>query len=98
MADNGYIVDASDKESGWDALFVINGKIFEVDHYFSWSQDDRGYYGVGAGGAVALGAVVMAQPTDINSAKEAAEKAIQISADYNDSVGGAVQLKIQRRK
>ncbi len=98
MADNGYIVEASDKESGWDALFLINGKIFEVDHYFSWSQDDGNYYGIGAGGATALGAVAALAPATEEEAIATAIKAIEVSAAYNDSVGGDIQLKVQRRK
>jgi ATP-dependent protease HslVU (ClpYQ) peptidase subunit len=98
MIANGYVIDAADKESGWDALFVINGKIFEVDHYFAWSQDDKGYYGIGAGGATALGAVAVLEPTDLESAEAAAIKAIKISSDYNDSVGGKIQLSIQRSR
>lgn len=98
MTEHGYVIDAADKESGWDALFIINGRLFEVDHYFSWSQDDKGYYGVGAGGATALGAVVALEPTDEETAKAAAIRAIQISADYNDSVGGAIQVITQRSR
>lgn len=98
MIANGYVIEPSDKESGWDALFAINGKVFEVDHYFSWSQDDKGYYGIGAGGANALGAVAALEPKDLKSAEAAAIKAIEISSDYNDSVGGKIQLTIQRSR
>lgn len=98
MTEHGYVIDANDKDAGWDALIIINGNMFEIDHFFSWSKDDRGYYGVGAGGDIALGAVVAQEPTDEESAKAAAIRAIQISADYNDSVGGAIQVITQRSR
>lgn len=101
MLDNGYNPDASDKDAGFDALIAINGIIYEISHYYTFSRDDRGVYAVGAGGALALGAAVALKterPESVEISKEIAREAIQISADYNTTVGGEITVKVQRGK
>jgi hypothetical protein len=100
MSDNGYHgASKDDKDAGFDALICLNGTIYEVDHDYLWSRDDRGLYAVGSGGNLALGALATGfSKTSIKSAEFAARRAIKISAEYNISVGGDIKVISQRRK
>jgi len=99
MNDNGYHgANKDDKDGGFDALICLNGTIYEVDHDFLWSRDDRGLYAVGSGGSLALGALATGfSKTSIKSAEFAARRAIKISADYCISVGGDIKVISQKR-
>jgi hypothetical protein len=99
MNDNGYHgATKDDKDGGFDALICLNGSIYEVDHDFLWSRDDRGLYAVGSGGSLALGALATGfSKTSIKSAEFAARRAIKISADYCISVGGDIKVISQKR-
>lgn len=100
MADNGYYASKEDKESGFDVLICLNGVIYECDHDYLWSRDDRNLYAIGSGGAVALGAIAAGGYTksSIKSAEFAARRAIRISAEYNIGVGGDIKVISQKRK
>ena len=98
MIDNGYEPEAADKDAGFDALIAFNGIIYEISHYYSFSRDDGGFYAIGGGGNLALGAVAMVAPKTIKDAEEVAIKAIQISANYNTTVGGETQVTVQRSR
>ena len=100
MSDNGYHgASKDDKDAGFDALICLNGTIYEVDHDYLWSRDDRGLYAVGSGGNLALGALATGfSKTSIKSAEFAARRAIKISAEYNIGVGGDIKVISQRRK
>ena len=96
MMDNGYNPD-KDKDGGFDALICLNGIIYEIDHDYMWSRDDRGLYAVGSGGALALGALAAGfSKNSIKSAEYAARRSIRISADYNIGVGGDIKVITQR--
>lgn len=99
MSDNGYHgASKDDKDAGFDALICLNGIIYEVDHDYLWSRDDRGLYAVGSGGSLALGALATGfSKNSIKSAEFAARRAIKISADYNISVGGDIKVISQKR-
>jgi ATP-dependent protease HslVU (ClpYQ) peptidase subunit len=96
MMDNGYNPD-KDKDGGFDALMCLNGIIYEIDHDYMWSRDDRGLYAVGSGGALALGALAAGfSKNSIKSAEYAARRSIRISANYNIGVGGDIKVITQR--
>jgi hypothetical protein len=96
MMDNGYNPD-KDKDGGFDALICLNGIIYEIDHDYMWSRDDRGLYAVGSGGSLALGALAAGfSKNSIKSAEYAARRSIRISADYNIGVGGDIKVITQR--
>jgi ATP-dependent protease HslVU (ClpYQ) peptidase subunit len=44
--------------AGWDALICFNGKLYQVSDDYGYMRDDRGLYGIGSGGGLALGALV----------------------------------------
>lgn len=98
MIDNGYNPDPADRDAGFDALVAFDGIIYEISHYYSFSRDDGGFYAIGGGGNLALGAVAMVAPKTIKDAEEVAIKAIQISANYNTTVGGETQVTVQRSR
>jgi len=98
MVSNGYMPDVSrDAAAGFDALICLNGIIYEIDHDYMWSRDDRGLYAVGSGGSLALGALAAGfSRNSIKSAEYAARRSIRISADYNIGVGGDIKVMTQR--
>ena len=63
-------------------------------------RDDRGLYGIGAGGGLALGALAMMEIEIKTHAKAtgAAKKAINVAIQYNVWCGGPVHVKTQFTK
>jgi len=57
LKDNGYEIDANDKESGFLLLLAYKGTIYEVDDTYTVSMRDDGLYGIGSGSKWALGAL-----------------------------------------
>jgi ATP-dependent protease HslVU (ClpYQ) peptidase subunit len=98
MIENGYTPDTNrDANAGFDALICLNGIIYEIDHDYMWSRDDRGLYAVGSGGSLALGALAAGfSKNSTKSAEYAARRSIRISADYNIGVGGDIKVMTQR--
>jgi ATP-dependent protease HslVU (ClpYQ) peptidase subunit len=89
-----------DDDAGWDALVCFNGKIYQLSDDYGFMRDDRGLYGIGAGGGLALGAVA-AMETEIKThtkAASAAKKAINIANQYNVWCGGNINIKTQFTK
>jgi len=54
---NGYKLDPTDKEAGFETLIAFDGEIFNIGDDFSVLMDDSGIYGVGSGSPFALGAL-----------------------------------------
>lgn len=55
--ENEYKWDYDDDESRFGFLILIGGEIFEIADDFSVSMDGKGYYGVGSGSDLAIGAL-----------------------------------------
>ena len=55
--ENEYKWDYDDDESRFGFLILIGGEIFEIADDFSVSMDGKGYYGVGSGSDIAIGAL-----------------------------------------
>jgi ATP-dependent protease HslVU (ClpYQ) peptidase subunit len=90
----------NDDDSGWDALLCFNGKLFQLSDDYGYMRDDRGLYGIGSGGGLALGALVaMEIETKTHTkATSAAKKAINIAIQYNVWCGGTPSIKTQFTK
>lgn len=90
----------ADDDSGWDALISFNGKLYQVSDDYGYMRDDRGLYGIGSGGALALGAIATMENEIKTHAKatSAAKKAINTAIQYNIWCGGAVNIKTQFTK
>jgi ATP-dependent protease HslVU (ClpYQ) peptidase subunit len=63
-------------------------------------RDDKGLYGIGAGGGLALGALAMMETETKTHAKAsgAAKKAVHVAIQYNVWCGGTVHVKTQFTK
>jgi ATP-dependent protease HslVU (ClpYQ) peptidase subunit len=63
-------------------------------------RDDRGLYGIGSGGGLALGALVAlgSETTTHAKASGAAKKAINVAIQYNVWCGGIANTKTQFAK
>jgi ATP-dependent protease HslVU (ClpYQ) peptidase subunit len=90
----------NDDDSGWDALLCFNGKLFQLSDDYGYMRDDRGLYGIGSGGGLALGALVAmdAETKTHTKATSAAKKAINIAIQYNVWCGGTPSIKTQFTK
>jgi ATP-dependent protease HslVU (ClpYQ) peptidase subunit len=90
----------NDDDAGWDALICFNGKLFQVSDDYGYMRDDRGLYGIGSGGGLALGALVALGTETKTHAKaaSAAKKAINIAIQYNVWCGGVANIRTQFTK
>jgi ATP-dependent protease HslVU (ClpYQ) peptidase subunit len=90
----------NDDDAGWDALICFNGKLYQVSDDYGYMRDDKGFYGIGTGGALALGALVSMETETKTHAKAtgAAKKAINIAIQYNIWCGGTANIKTQFTK
>jgi ATP-dependent protease HslVU (ClpYQ) peptidase subunit len=90
----------NDDDSGWDALICFNGKLYQISDDYGYMRDDRGLYAIGAGGGLALGALVAMESETRTHAKAASavKKAINIAIQYNVWCGGTVNVKTQFTK
>lgn len=87
-------------EVGFDALICIKGRIYQIDNDFAWVRDDRGIYGIGSGGAYALGSLARStlSPTNTRTAANEARKAIENSISFDINSGGKIKVVTQREK
>ena len=103
LTEQGYDPNPANKkddDAGWDALLCFNGKIYQLTDDFGFLRDDRNLYGIGSGGATALGAIA-AMESDLKThtkAASAAKKAINIAIQYNVWCGGTANVKTQFTK
>jgi len=90
----------NDDDAGWDALICFNGNLYQVSDDYGYMRDDRGLYGIGAGGGLALGALAMMETETKTHAKAsgAAKKAVNVAIQYNVWCGGPVHTKTQFTK
>lgn len=97
---NGYEPKPDDKDSGWEMLLAIDGRIWQIDSGFGWTRDDRNLYAIGIGGPIGLGVIasLSAAEADEELAVAIAHRAIQISTEYNIYTGGETQLVVQKDK
>jgi len=90
----------NDDDSGWDALVCFNGMLYQISDDYGYMRDDRGLYGIGSGGGLALGALVAlgSETTTHAKASGAAKKAVNIAIQYNVWCGGIANTKTQFAK
>jgi len=90
----------NDDDAGWDALICFNGKLYQVSDDYGYMRDDKGFYGIGTGGGLALGALVSMESETKTHAKATgvAKKAINIAIQYNIWCGGTASIKTQFTK
>ena len=99
--ENGY--DAyeatKDKDAGFDYLVAFNGNLFHIAIDLSFIQNRVGIYGLGSGGAFALGYLSGLTSNTLNVKPERhAERAVEISAVLDVNTHPPIQLVTQRRE
>jgi 20S proteasome alpha/beta subunit len=97
--ENGYDYSSADKEkdSGFDYLFGIDGKVFHIACDLSFFQSEYGAYGIGSGGQIALGYLYSQKlpVTSVAKAEHYARKAIEIASVLDINTSPPIQLAIQ---
>jgi len=99
--ENGYdpYEATKEKDSGFDYIVAFNGNVFHIATDLSFIQSDVGLYGLGSGGAFALGYLygVADKFTAVNAERHA-RKALAISAVLDVNTHPPVQLVVQGRE
>jgi ATP-dependent protease HslVU (ClpYQ) peptidase subunit len=92
LKDNGYNFDeAQDKSDGsrFQFLMAVNGELFDIGDDLSVMRSIDGFYGVGSGAPIALGALhAGAKPV----------KAVEIACKLSIYSAGPIQTIIQNSK
>ncbi len=88
-----------EKEAGFDYLVSFDGNLFHIATDLSFIQSDVGLYGLGSGGAFALGYLYgVADNLTIVNTERHARKAMAISAVLDVNTHPPVQFVVQRRE
>ncbi len=99
--ENGYdpYEAAKDKDSGFDYLVAFGGNVFHIATDLSFIKSDDKIYGIGSGGAYALGYLYdrVGRLTTGNVERHA-ERAVQIASMLDINTCPPIQLVTQRRE
>jgi len=99
--ENGYepYESTKEKDAGFDYLVSFNGNLFHIACDLSFIQNKLGIYGLGSGGAFALGYLSGLATASLHLKPEQhAEKAVQISSMLDINTCPPIQLVTQRRE
>lgn len=99
--ENGYdpYESTKEKDAGFDYLVSFNGNLFHIATDLSFIQSDNGLYGLGSGGAFALGYLTgLPANYDLNKAARHAEKAVEISSMLDINTCPPIQLVLQTKE
>ena len=99
--ENGYdpYEAVKEKDAGFDYLVAFNGNLFHIAVDLSFIQSNKGIYGLGSGGAFALGYLSGLATASLHLKPEQhAEKAVQISSMLDINTCPPIQLVTQRRE
>lgn len=81
-----------DKDTDLDLLVMVKGSVFYVDASLCWFQDRRGIHTIGSGGDLALGALVVSNPSTPEQAIKAIRKAITVASQYDPNTKPPIQI------
>jgi ATP-dependent protease HslVU (ClpYQ) peptidase subunit len=99
--ENGYepFEASKDKDSGFDYLVSFNGNVFHIATDLSFIKSDEGIYGLGSGGAFALGylydRVGTFKPSNV---ERHARRAVQVASMLDINTCPPIQYVVQRRE
>ena len=99
--ENGYdpYEATKDKDAGFDYLVAFNGNLFHIATDLSFIQSQAGFYGLGSGGAFALGYLTGLTAKElIEEPERHAERAVQISAVLDVNTYPPIQLVHQTKE
>ena len=85
-----------DDEHGSTIILVVNCTIYEIGTSYEWLRDERGFYTTGTGGFYAAGFLLGAGPdihTNLESARTAALRSVEIAAALDPLTGGDVHFE-----
>jgi ATP-dependent protease HslVU (ClpYQ) peptidase subunit len=71
---------------------MVKGSVFYVDASLCWFQDRRGIHTIGSGGDLALGALVVSNPSTPEQAIKAIRKAITVASQYDPNTKPPIQI------
>lgn len=99
--ENGYdpYEASKDKDSGFDYIVAFDGNVFHIATDLSFIKSDHKIYGIGSGGAYALGYLYdrLGRLT-IGNVEQHAEKSVQIASMLDINTCPPIQLVTQRRE
>lgn len=84
-----YKWDAEDDETKFAFLIAIEGEVFEIADDLSVCLDDAGFYGVGSGSSLALGALRVGAEMS---------KALQVAADVDPYTAAPFIYRTQKKR
>ena len=99
--ENGYdpFEAVKEKDSGFDYIVSFDGNVFHIATDLSFIKSDHRLYGLGTGGAFALGYLysVVDNLSSVNAERHA-KKAVQIASMLDINTCPPIQLVTQRRE
>ena len=99
--ENGYdpYEASKDKDSGFDYIVAFDGNVFHIATDLSFIKSDHKIYGIGSGGAYALGYLYdrLGRLT-IGNVEQHAEKSVQIASMLDVNTCPPIQLVTQMRE
>lgn len=99
--ENGYepYEASKEKDSGFDYILAFNGNVFHIASDLSFIKSDNNVYGLGTGGAYALGYLYdRVDRLTIGNVARHAERAVQISCLLDTNSCPPIQLVTQERE
>jgi hypothetical protein len=99
--ENGYdpYEATKDKEAGFDYLVAFNGNAFHIATDLSFIKSDQGIYGVGSGGAYALGYLYdRVGRLSVGNVEQHARRSVEIASLLDINTCPPIQLVTQIRE
>lgn len=99
--ENGYdpYEAAKEKDAGFDYLISFAGNLFHIACDLSFIQSTVGLYGLGSGGAFALGYLTgLSNNVLVGKAEQHAERAVQIASMLDIHTCPPIQLVVQQKE
>ena len=99
--ENGYdpYEATKEKDAGFDYLVAFNGNLFHIAIDLSFIQNKLGLYGLGSGGAFALGYLSgLSTASLLTKPERHAERAVEISAVLDVNTHPPIQLVVQQKE
>ena len=99
--ENGYdpYEASKDKESGFDYIVAFDGNVFHIAADLSFLSSDNKIYGIGSGGAYALGYLYdRVGRLTVGNVEQHARRAVEIASILDINTCPPIQLVTQRRE
>jgi ATP-dependent protease HslVU (ClpYQ) peptidase subunit len=97
---HSYAWAKTEDDGGFDYIIAFDGNLFHIACDMSFLVSDTGRYGLGSGGAFALGYLTSLSPESVNSkaaAIQVVKKAVKIASMLDINTNPPLQLVVQER-